>query len=823
MYLKKLELAGFKSFGGRSVIDFEPGLTAVVGPNGSGKSNVADAVRWVLGEQSTKLLRLAKSEELIFAGTERKARASMAEVSLLLSNDSGTMSVDAAEVQITRKLYRSGESEYLLNGSKIRHASLQELLAGAGFGQNSYAVIGQGMVDQLLLASPVERKILFKEASGTKKFELKRDDQVRKLKQAESNIAELTAMIAELTPRHKAAEADAQLLMRKQRLTTELAAARQGYLAHQLHVLVNEARHGLLRRDKLQTELDGVEAELASYQAARSQQQTEARAQEHARATALKQHTVLTQQRTRLVQQLAETEAQHNAANISAQSARGQEVGALKRERTACQKALGVIRQKLTALDQSIQGYDAKISLMEVGLKELNSTLAAHRRQLQRGQKREYLNHALGLLNLLAQKDTIMTMKKSDRDIAMHKMRRMIKLAIDDRSDIVAQEISNLQIKITRQMSKREDQVELRNKEIIRQRGLEIDAASHEEALAQLEAKLSELDTASKAGNEAAGAHKATGESKIDGLRSQIAKVDTELARAAQNLGARVVVSDGDATRLNRDIERRVVKRAELAAQLHSTVQDLAAHEKKRLALEAQYSSEFSKLPRPSGNDRVVTEQMIAKLEAELRLVRELDPTLKDQAAKLQAELADLQSQLEDLGKAAADLEALIASLDADIHKRFIHGFEAINRQFTRFFVKLFGGGEATLTYNLAESGDYGIEISVTLPGKRPQQLAVLSGGERALGGIALLAAIMAVNPSPFVVLDEVDAALDDANARKFNQLLGDLQRKTQLIVITHNHETMQAARQLVGITSDNQGAAMAIAASLNHALAQKD
>ena len=127
MYLRKLELAGFKSFGGRTIISLEQGLTAIVGPNGSGKSNIADAVRWVLGEQSTKLLRLAKSEELIFAGTQRKARASMAEVSLLLSNDRGVMPVDAAEVQITRKLYRNGTSEYLLNGSKIRHAALQEL------------------------------------------------------------------------------------------------------------------------------------------------------------------------------------------------------------------------------------------------------------------------------------------------------------------------------------------------------------------------------------------------------------------------------------------------------------------------------------------------------------------------------------------------------------------------------------------------------------------------------------------------------------------------------------------------------------------------
>lgn len=821
MYLKKLELAGFKSFGGRTTISLEQGLTAIVGPNGSGKSNIADAVRWVLGEQSTKLLRLAKSEELIFAGTQRKARASMAEVSLLLSNERGVMPVDAAEVQITRRLYRNGTSEYLLNGSKIRHAALQELLAQAGFGQNSYAVIGQGMVDRLLLASPVERKTLFEEASGTKKFELKRDDQVRKLEQTRRNITDLTAMITELTPRHKAVEAEAQMLARKEEVTAQLAAAKQSYLARQLHSLAGEVERGTLQREKVQSELSTVEAELAEYQASRSRQDAQVRAQERARATALGQHAKLTEQRTQLVQQIAETLAQQSAAKTAVPGTTEQERRALERERKACIQSLGTIRKKLSTLEETIGGYDATISHMELVLKELNTTLASHRRQLQRGQKREYLNHALGLLNLLAQKDNILTMKKSDRDIAMHKMRRMIKLAIDDQSDIVAQEISSLQVKITRQMSKREDQIELRSKEIIRQRGLEIDYAIREEALAQLEARLQELDRASKTTERATQAVKAASEDKLSLLRDRIAKIDTRLVEATQSLGANVVTANTG--RLNRDIESRVAKRAELTGRLQSATRELAMHQKNRAVLEAQYVREYGKLATYSVPDTSVTDQQIAKLEAELTLVRELDPAVKVKAATLQAELSHLQSQLEDLEAAAADLETLISSLEADIHAHFVQGFEAINSQFTSFFSKLFGGGEAKLAYETTESGDYGIEISATPPGKRPQQLAVLSGGERALGGIALLAAIMAVNPSPFVVLDEVDAALDDTNARKFNQVLKELQRRTQLIVITHNHETMQAAQQLIGITSDNQGAAMAVSASLDTALAQKD
>jgi chromosome segregation protein len=160
VHLKRITITGFKSFAHKTELELAPGLTAVVGPNGSGKSNIADAVRWVLGEQSNKSLRAKKGEDVIFAGTDKKARGSLAEVSLLLDNTDGKAHVDLSEIQITRKLYRSGESEYRLNDRKVRLFDLEQLLAQLGFGTETYAVIGQGMVDNLILASPAERKTL---------------------------------------------------------------------------------------------------------------------------------------------------------------------------------------------------------------------------------------------------------------------------------------------------------------------------------------------------------------------------------------------------------------------------------------------------------------------------------------------------------------------------------------------------------------------------------------------------------------------------------------------------------------------------------------
>ena len=150
MFLKKIELQGFKSFANKTELQFNRNLTAIVGPNGSGKSNIADAIRWATGEQSQKILRTKKAEEVIFAGSDRKNRLGMAEVNLYLDNSDGKIPLDYKEVVITRRVFRTGESEYIINKSKVRLIDIQLLLAKASFGQHNYSIIGQGMIDSVL-------------------------------------------------------------------------------------------------------------------------------------------------------------------------------------------------------------------------------------------------------------------------------------------------------------------------------------------------------------------------------------------------------------------------------------------------------------------------------------------------------------------------------------------------------------------------------------------------------------------------------------------------------------------------------------------------
>src|SRR3989338_7512404 len=222
MHLKKLEIQGFKSFAKKMVLEFEPGITAVVGPNGSGKSNIADSLRWVFGEQSMKLLRGKKAEDVIFAGSSQKARLGAAEVMAYFDNTDHRMAIDFEEVMIGRRVYRDGNSEYILNGSVVRLLDIETLLARSGFGNTSYWVIGQGTIDQLILRGPAAIKELIEEAAGIKPYYIKRERTLRRLEITSVNLEQARALMAEIEPRLKSLRRQAKRLEQREDLEKEL-------------------------------------------------------------------------------------------------------------------------------------------------------------------------------------------------------------------------------------------------------------------------------------------------------------------------------------------------------------------------------------------------------------------------------------------------------------------------------------------------------------------------------------------------------------------------------------------------------------------------
>ena len=223
-YLKQLTLQGYKTFASRTEFLFDAGVTAVVGPNGSGKSNVADALRWVLGEQSFSALRGKRTEDMIFSGSEQRARMGMASVTLVLDNSSGWLPVDFAEIEIARRAYRSGENEYFLNGNRVRLRDITELLGSSGLSERTYSVIGQGLVDQALSQRPEERRKLFEEAAGITVHQAKREQANQKLADASNNLMRARDIISELTPRLRYLKGQARRAQEYQLLRTDLEA-----------------------------------------------------------------------------------------------------------------------------------------------------------------------------------------------------------------------------------------------------------------------------------------------------------------------------------------------------------------------------------------------------------------------------------------------------------------------------------------------------------------------------------------------------------------------------------------------------------------------
>lgn len=294
MFLEKLAIQGFKSFAHKNKLEFsglidgqKRGLTAIVGPNGSGKSNVADAVRWALGEQSLKTLRGKKSEDVIFSGSDQKGQLSLAEVSLFLNNSEAAGKKQAqdppgenegnldliirtcAEIVITRRLYRSGESEYLLNGNRVRLSDIQLLLAKANFGQKTYSVIGQGMVENFLSSSAAERKDFFDEATGVKQFQIKRDAALNKLESSYENLQQVEMLLAEIRPRLKSLTRQVEKLKRRGEIENDLRRHQLEYygsLWQEINGRLEEMNTRLLASEKAKLEkerkLEKINAEL---------------------------------------------------------------------------------------------------------------------------------------------------------------------------------------------------------------------------------------------------------------------------------------------------------------------------------------------------------------------------------------------------------------------------------------------------------------------------------------------------------------------------------------------------------------------------------
>ena len=392
MYLRRVEAHGFKSFADRQVFEFGPGITAVVGPNGSGKSNVSDALRWALGEQSSRAIRARRSEDFIFSGSDTRNPQGMAEVTLSLDNSEHWMPIDYDEVTVTRRTYRSGESEYRINGQKVRLMDVQDLFRRAQVGQNSYAMMSQGLVDEVLGLRPLERRRLIEEAADVHRHRIELTRAERRLGQTRDNLGHVRVLIRELAPRLRQLERQSQRAARYRELEAELSAALETYYeielrrARDAHTAA-QARHD--QRAEAFAAAQRTSEALVPRIAAAEQAVTAARAelertQRHERerteqALGLSQQLALSEQRRELLD-VRSTEIAASIADLEALPLDDDDASpaavALDARVAETETALGTARDALRSADETVRDALRELTTLETRRARLEADVA---------------------------------------------------------------------------------------------------------------------------------------------------------------------------------------------------------------------------------------------------------------------------------------------------------------------------------------------------------------------------------------------------------------------------------------------------------------
>jgi chromosome segregation ATPase len=741
MYLKSITLKGFKSFPERTRLQFSPGVSVIVGPNGSGKSNITDAVLWALGEQSPGAIRGSSMQDVISAGGQGIGQRRYAEVEVVIDNSEGRAASEFSELAIQRRLDRSGDGEYRLNGARCRMVDVVEVLADTNLGREMHSVISQGRVESIVHSKPRERRLLIEEAAGLGKHRKRRRRSELKRKATRDNLDRALDVEREarsrLRPLKRQAQA-AELGARIEREELELRA----------RLVSEELRFG---EDRLAT------AEHAAAQARAAREEIERR--------------------------LAEVSEHRRAAE--------ERFADRDRERTRTWGFLTRLRADLERIGVRSSQLADRVMQTQARLAELEAEL--------------------GPLTLGV-------------DGSGPPVRRARKLT---------EELAEVESGLT----------------------------TASEGLARARAEAPETERAAALGAVRAGAERASrharraeglvGEGHRESLRARVAERQallekmTATAAAVEALGsavrgrveaaeARLVGEDGDGDALAEEMRACSQREYELQAEMKAASDVLteaqvdAAHlgdrrseaAKELASIAARLGEEIGPAEAPLGEpEREEIDRRLERLERRRAQIGPVNPLAEREYEEARDHADDLRAQREDTERAMRELESLIAEIDREIDRAFEQTFEATAKNFEEMVEHLFPGGRGRLRRvslrpveddpedeEAEERDELGVEIEVTPAGKSTRRLSLLSGGEKSLVALAFVFAVFLARPCPFYILDEVEAALDDANIDRFLQLIRRFADRAQFVVVTHQKRTMDAADLLYGVSMGGDG-----------------
>ena len=691
MHISKLEIFGFKSFAKKETVVFDSGITGIVGPNGCGKTNIVDAIRWVLGEQKTKRLRSSKMEDVIFNGASNVKPLGLCEVFLTIENNKGLLPVEYSEVEIGRRLYRSGESEYFINRNNCRLKDISNLFVDTGLTSDAYSVIELNMIEQILSDKDDSRRQMFEEAAGVNKYKAKRKSALRKFDLNSRDLERIDDIILEIEIQVKALDLQLKRFKRHEKLTSELkeleldlASARMTDLENVILPLEEmlKKKNKVLQKTNSKKEVESVEFD-------------------NSREAYLKEKESLATMKAKVDKLTEKLLLEIQEKNL--ESSKG--VGLLEDE----------LQKKISQLNQFDKDYIKIVSNQDV----TNS--------LSDESKEKFKNNNYTVIE---------TDKKYEK----------LKASIEDYKDKIDKYRKEQEFdfsKMDESIKKIQDQINSNNLE--------------------LEKKENDVNKAFI---------------KMESIRAKL-----------------------DSDKFSKDDLFYEIKEAEMK---------IAESKIKKTQIEQNIIEKF-------GNDVVLRDvkdynisDMVFRLEKIKRSIDSIGPinwAVKDEHEEKTARLNNLLEQKADLIDAENNLKEAIKKIDMVAQEQFFETYNQVKENFEKMFAVFFNGGKGSI--ELSDPNDplnSDINIFAQPPGKRNNTLKMLSAGEKSLTAIALLFSIYQYKPSPFCILDEIDAPLDDINIKKFTDVIKDYSKTTQFIMVTHNKLTMESADCIYGVTAEKQG-----------------
>ncbi len=859
MYLKSLNINGFKSFYEKTTVDFSNKVNVIVGPNGSGKSNVVDAISWVLGTQSPATLRTNKMEDVIFAGTEKLSKKGFAEVYLNFEVDEKLFNGNS-EISIGRKLFRDGTSEYFMNGLNCRLLDIQEFLNDVGIGKQQHIIISQGQIAEILNSKPEDHRTTIEEAAGILPLRVKKEKSLKRIESGEKEIKRAKDVLREIRKQLKPLQDQAEkariheestvllkskvielnvMMFRKFDDKYKSFAIEENFLDQNLADIDKKINTLKDQKGQINNELgDGysigstfkdysgkfinLSEQLRSLAQVANErkdnlEREEIKASEELYKTINKinennnQISMLTSQLMDKKQSLTNLENQNEDIKYQIEEIIKKLSASTEVNEAVLESEIKQIRQSIDITNKDLQLFETEFSKWEEDLQisesllnDLNIKLESY--QIPKDVVEEFPAYTKKIIKreLDINKNNIIKINSDSENLNSELLKKEELLSNIFHKEEFKSDVNKQKDELENKLKQLEQDINLISNQLI----------TSQERIKNLSNQNTELNIVKK---NLEGIDKLHQKSQLSEIINS-AKTFIEFTNSTSNkLEIESEKFDQKYGNSNKKIERIDEQIENLNNELFNTKDKLTNVAIKKSETEISKANHYSNLVNIYGLniDEINQYEIIAanqsELENEIKLLEKkleeigtVNYLAKEDFDSLNLRYEEIQSTIDDLQLSKKELLLNIKEVETEIEFRIESSFNSISVHFSEIFETLFPGGKGSLSFtNKTNILETGIEISVQPRGKKVKKLSLLSGGERSLAAIAFLFSIFKSFPSPFYILDEVEAALDDANLHRMINLLDKIKEDAQYIIVTHQQQTMHAGDVLYGVTME--------------------